>query len=63
MKPGVVIPAKAGIHFVFCSWNTAKIKMDPSFRWDDDPECREYKDLSGVLFPTPSRRTPASLAP
>jgi hypothetical protein len=35
---GVVIPAKAGIHFDFdlrAMLQPAKIKMDPSFRWDD----------------------------
>ena len=33
----VVIPAKAGIHFALApSAQSSKVKMDPSFRWDDD---------------------------
>jgi hypothetical protein len=34
-----VIPAKAGTHVVFALFER-KIKMGPSFRWDDDVEAR-----------------------
>jgi len=36
--PELVIPAKAGIHFALdlqAAERQGKIKMDPSFRWDD----------------------------
>ena len=35
-----VIPAKAGIHvdLLFRTGSNNRIKMDPSFRWDDDQE-------------------------
>jgi myo-inositol-1-phosphate synthase len=44
-----VIPAKAGIHFDFASafasfvFDRAKIKMDPSFRWDDVGKISRYE--------------------
>ena len=44
-----VIPAKAGIHFDLALrldrlHANIKIKMDPSFRWDDDPNVFSYPD-------------------
>jgi hypothetical protein len=44
----VVIPAKAGVHFALALVLAAesKVKMDPSFRWDD---VRDGPDVSDDL--------------